>query len=300
MGSAKAASVQVGVSDSGSAWANRAGAAGLAGMALGCGLAGAALFWAIATPLGPIGAPAAVGPAPRARADASVLQRFDPFAAARAARRAAPAANTATASIAGLSLKAVRVAASPNAGSAIIAAQGAPQKSFQVGEAISPGLRLVGVAADHVILESAEGRSVLAFPGRNIATPAAAASTAPPPIAAAVAPITAPRAPTTSAPGQAREIVPETILQEVRLSPRFIDGAVRGFRIEAAGASTPELAQAGLAVGDIIIAINGDPLQSINRFGEIADDLESDEVVDLRYERGGNVGSVLLRRKLSR
>ena len=85
-----------------------------------------------------------------------ILTRFDPFF------RAAPQALAAATSQA-FRLHGVR-ASGGGAGSAIIGTPDGRQASFAVGDELAPGVRLVSVEADHVVIARGGVRSPLHFP----------------------------------------------------------------------------------------------------------------------------------------
>lgn len=108
----------------------------------------ARLVWTVATPVGPLGRwrpeqPAAMTPAARA----ALFARFDPFFRTGAA--SGPAAVTSLS----LKLYGIRMNEASGQGSAIIATPDGVQSSVAVGDEITGGVRLKGVAIDHVIIE---------------------------------------------------------------------------------------------------------------------------------------------------
>lgn len=116
------------------------------------GVQGARLGWILLSPA-PVSAPAVFGVGEDRLA---ILKRFDPFF------RAAPEALT-TATTQAFRLHGVRVGGG-GSGSAILGTPDGLQRSFAVGEEIAPGVRLVSVAEDHVVLARGGVRSTLHFP----------------------------------------------------------------------------------------------------------------------------------------
>ncbi len=151
----------------------------------------ARLFWALVTPVGPIGdweAPAALQP-PRP-ASTALLGSFDPFFRINN-QGAAPAVVTSL----NLKLFGVREDRASGRGSAIIATPEGQQRSFAVGEEIVPGVTLVSVGFDHVIVSRAGTNEQLfldqsspaervgpASPASGSAPPAALTTLPPPPM----------------------------------------------------------------------------------------------------------------------
>lgn len=135
-------------------------------LVIGLGVQAARLTWTLLAP--EPAAPAAGGRAGYADAFA-ILTRFDPFF------RAAPEAmGGATAQA--FSLHGVRAGAG-GTGSAIIGTPDGAQSSFAVGDEVAPGVKLVSVEVDHVVLARGGARSPLFFPN---AAPGAPDSTVQP------------------------------------------------------------------------------------------------------------------------
>lgn len=112
----------------------------------------ARLTWALIAP-----EPATPAAGAAARGDAlAILTRFDPFF------RAAPE-GVGGATAQAFSLHGVR-AGDGGAGSAIIGTPDGTQSSFAVGDEVAPGVKLVSVEVDHVVLARGGARSPLFFP----------------------------------------------------------------------------------------------------------------------------------------
>ncbi|MCS6987414.1 MAG: hypothetical protein NZM40_08320 [Sphingomonadaceae bacterium] len=125
--------------------------------------------------------PPPVALADPAPADPSILARLDPFF------RMGPLEGAALPVTAlPLSLKGIRLDPASGRGAAFIAGANGPQRPVAPGEEVQPGVTLVAIAADHVVLErdgrreslwlEAVGRRPAAGPA---ATPAAATTVAP-------------------------------------------------------------------------------------------------------------------------
>jgi general secretion pathway protein C len=93
----------------------------------------------------------------------AILSRFDPFF------RAAPESLTIATSSA-FRLHGVR-AGGGGSGSAIIGTPDGAQAPFSVGDEVAPGVRLVSVAPDHVVLSRGGVRTTLQFPAAEGGVP---------------------------------------------------------------------------------------------------------------------------------
>lgn len=193
----------------------------------------ARLVWALATPLGPVGR--WLPPVPTALPEAAqlaLLSTFDPFAAMTTATGAAtPAAAT------GLILFGTRMSLGGAPGSAIIAGADGVQMSYTVGDEVAPGLRLLSVGFDFVLIGSNGSEQRLAMEGAD--PPAAGAAG----IAGAASP---------------SAITPEAIRANLAFAPRTAGGRVTGLLVSPLG-DPAFLQRTGLRDGDIITAVNGRP-----------------------------------------
>jgi len=236
------------------------------------------LVWIIVQPR----TEAAVHATSRARispADPAVFQRFDAFfrTGAESSMSDATAAGSGQ-----MRLYGVR-AGGPGGGSAIIGLADGRQVSVGVGEEVEPGLLLRDVGPDHVTLARGASVSRLTFsevplgvappppppPGPEIVTPPAA-----PP---------APVAPTTAA-GPA--VDPARLMAQAGLRPRMRGLRMDGFTVSGAGDGTA-LRAAGLRPGDVILAVNGQPLDNLQRIAALRDQLKGSSTAELRFERDG-------------
>lgn len=132
----------------------------------------ARLVWTVATPVGPLGQwrpeqPAAMGPAARA----ALFARFDPFF--RSGAGTGPVAVTSLA----LKLYGIRLNEASGLGSAIIATPDGVQSSIAVGGEITPGVKLKGVAIDHVIIDRGGAEETL-YLDQSTAAPVASPTAA--------------------------------------------------------------------------------------------------------------------------
>jgi len=76
--------------------------------------------------------------------------------------------------------------------------------------------------------------------------------------------------------------------REVQVVPAFRDGVPIGFRFARVGADSPATSL-GLKSGDMIRAVNGQPLDSMQRLLSLVASLERTTQVDLEVERAGQV-----------
>lgn len=261
----------------GAAFAVPGGARGAveAGLAFLLAVPAAAMIWTAVTPAGPFGAP----PAPSsATPEVSVLARVDGFfrTGAPSSLAEATAANSGS-----LRLFGVR-AGGAGSGSAIIGMADGRQVSVAVGEEIEPGLKLESVASDHAVVARGASRTRLAFSE----APAGAAAPPPPPSGQQV--IAPTRQATPAAAGD-----PMQLLSAGALTPHVVDQRITGFVVTPAGAEAAT--RAGLLPGDVIQAVNGQPLDSVSSLPRIAAGLSGAQSVHIRYDRGGEIRAATLR-----
>ena len=131
------------------------------------------LLWALIVPLAPLGAwqpQTAVIASPAERR--AIFSSFDPFF-----RSGPQGPVSATVTSLGLTLFGINLNEATGGGSAIIAGDDGLQNSYAVGDEIAPGVKLVGVAFDHVLLDRGGTRESLFLdqsgdaPVANPATP---------------------------------------------------------------------------------------------------------------------------------
>ena len=232
------------------------------------------LVWIVAEPA------AAAVPDPSAAAfrpaDPAVFQRFDAFF------RTGGQSSLAEASAAGSGQMRLYGLRSDGAGggSAIIGLADGRQVSVGVGEEVEPGLVLRGVGGDHVTLARGASLSRLIFSDVPLG---AAPVPPPPPGPQTVTPTPAPVAPTAAA-----SVDPARLMTQAGLRPRMRGARLDGFTVSAAG-DPAVLRAAGLQAGDVILAVNGQPLDSVERIAALRGQLANSSGAELRYERDGQV-----------
>lgn len=219
--------------------------------------------------------------------DYSVFQRFDAFF------RTGDLSSLAEATAAGSSqmrLFGVR-AGGAGGGSAIIGLADGRQVSVGVGEEVEPGLILQSVGQDHVTLARGGSITRLIFSD----TPVGAAPPPPPP----------PGPQTVSPPAEAGPAVapaaaagprvdPARLMAQASLRPRMQGLRVNGFTVSAAGDGAA-LKAAGLRSGDVILAVNGTSLDSLDRMAGLRGQLANSTSAEIRFERGGAVQTTTIR-----
>jgi general secretion pathway protein C len=229
----------------------------------------ARLFWAVVTPVGPLGnwRASTVNIIP-ASARTALFSGFDPFF-----RNDQPAAGSANITSLSLTLFGIRANESSGGGSAIIAGEDGIQMSFGVGEEVAPGVILDSVAFDHIILSRGGVKESLYL---DQSVPAETVGTTP-----ASPPQDAPSA--SSAPGSVA-INAETIQKSIGFAPRNEGGRVTGLVLQPRDDGTM-MRIAGFQAGDIIVAINGRPVSSPS---DIAAQLKPGARLSVEIERGGS------------
>jgi general secretion pathway protein C len=217
----------------------------------------ARLLWTIVTPVGPLGdwRPASPRPLPLATQTA-LLATLDPFFRTNAL---AAASQPAPAVPADIQLYGTRAGASA---SAIIGKAGGEQKSYVIGEDVAPGVKLVSVLFDRVVLESGGNRSELVMPSMD-GSALSQIGGGPTPAAA-------------------------TIAQAFDLKPRQSGTQVTGVIVGPAG--NPAIFQAaGFKAGDVILSVNGARISSPIDVQQLQSTLVPGARLTLSIERGGQV-----------
>ena len=222
----------------------------------------ARLFWAVVTPVSPLGdwrpAPVVTPADPVA-----LLTGFDPFFRLSGPRAAGPATVTALQ----LKLFGTRQDDATGRGAAIVAGPDGVQRSVSVGEEVAPGVRLSAVAFDNVTLDRGGGTEQLFLDQSSTTLPVGPA-----------APMAATSAPAGVAVGQIR--------QDVGFIPRVDGGRISGLvlRSQGTGAAFRDM---GLRDGDVLTAIGGRQVSGADDLDRLARDYAGGGNVSLTVERGG-------------
>jgi general secretion pathway protein C len=209
----------------------------------------ARLFWILVAPVGPVGDWKATGSvvAPQ---DPSLLVRFDPFF-----RLDAAAGPTVVTSL-NLKLYGVREDRATGHGSAIIALPDGRQLSFAVGEEVMPGVTLIAVGFDNVTI-SRSGIAEQLFLDQS--GPATA-------VGAAENPVSQIQAPGPAAPMPVILVPPMPMPgQAIAFVPRTINGRVTGILVSPGSDGGRAFGAAGFAPGDVVVAINGQRISSLEQ-----------------------------------
>ena len=224
--------------------------------------------------------------------DASIFQRFDAFFRTGDKSSLAEAAG---ADSDALRLFGVR-AGGLGGGSAIIGLPDGRQVSVGVGETISEGLTLASVGEDFVTVSRGGSVSRLVF----TETPAGAATPPPPPTTAQVmTPTGAPAPVSAAAPAPAAApagpvVDPQRLMAQASLRPRMEGLRIKGFTLAARGDGAA-LRAAGLQSGDVILAVNGAELNSLERLSDLGGELSGSSAAEIRFERNGRVQTTTIR-----
>lgn len=232
-------------------------------------LLAAAIVWALLTPLSPVGdwRPATVRLIPQAER-AALYAAFDPFNRAVAA---GPADSGAVTSLA-LTLYATR--ATPDGrGSAILAGADGVQQVIRVGSEIQPGVTLAAVAFDHVVLSRNGAREML-YLDQSGPAPAADALVADNPVRQAKI-----------ARAEAGEVTVETVRRGIGFGPHAAGGRVVGLEVLPQGDGGTFRA-AGFQPGDLVTAVNGQPVRGAGDAALVAGALKPGATVTVTVQRG--------------
>lgn len=240
------------------------------------------LAWTVLEPIHIPDAPARAAAKP---VDYSVFQRFDAFF--RTGGRSSLAEATAAGS-GQMRLFGVRTDGA-GGGSAIIGLADGRQLSVAVGEEIEPGLKLQEVGADYVTLARGSSLSRLIFSDAPVG---AAAPPPPPPGPQTVTPDPQPAATATAPTGPS--VDPARLMAQASLRPRMQGVRVNGFTVTAGGDGSA-LKAAGLRSGDVILAVNGQSLDSLDRIAALRGQLSNSASAEIRFERDGQVQTTTIR-----
>lgn len=223
----------------------------------------ARLIWAIVTPVSPLG-PWRPAPIVTPASPIETLTGFDPFFRLSGPAQAGPAAITSLQ----LTLFGTRIDDATGGGSAILAGPDGVQRSVAVGEEVAPGVRLAGVAFDHVTLDRGGAREELFLDQSGSVTPPAGAG-----------PVVA------GAPGTAGVTVPQ-IRQDVGFIPRIEGGRISGLVVRSQGTGNA-FRRIGLRDGDVITSVGGRPVSGADDLDRLGRDFPGGGNVPLTVERGG-------------
>lgn len=167
----------------------------------------------------------------------------------------------------------------PEQGWAIIGASGQSARVYATGSSLPGGTRLFAVYPDRVILDRGGSRESLMLP-RLSGGPGA------PPAPVAALPQAEPRATLADSVRQLLAQNPSASSDLLRPQPVFAGGTLKGYRVYP-GRDRARFAGFGLQPGDLVMAVNGAPLDDPNRGLEILRGIGQGSAVTLTIERGG-------------
>jgi general secretion pathway protein C len=176
-----------------------------------------------------------------------------------------------------LVLSAVFAANDPTKGLAVIGESPQSAKVYAVGSTVRPGTRLHSVYLDRVILDRNGQLETLSLPRPSTAGLAITRSAA------------APRPGGGQFADNLRRIAetnPTAFAEIVRPQPVFANGVQRGYRVYP-GRNRQQFAKLGLQPGDLVLSINGTPLDDPQRGMEIFNTIGTSDRVNVTVERNG-------------
>jgi general secretion pathway protein C len=181
-----------------------------------------------------------------------------------------------------LVLTAVFATNDPSKGLAIIGDSPSTANVYSVGDAVRPGTVLHSVFADKVILDRGGTLETLALPTQSLA--GLAVNKAPPPRTVSQF---------TENLRHMAETNPALFSEIVRPQPVFANGVQRGYRVYP-GRNRQQFAKLGLQPGDLVLSINGTPLDDPQRGMEIFGTMGNSDRVTVSVERNGQTQDLTL------
>ena len=177
-----------------------------------------------------------------------------------------------------LVLSAVFASSDPTKGLAVIGESPQAAKVYAVGSVVRPGTKLHSVYLDRVILDRNGQLETLSLPKPNTAGIITTRTAAAPPRQGG---------------GQfadnlrrIAETNPTAFAEIVRPQPVFANGVQRGYRVYP-GRNRQQFAKLGLQPGDLVLSINGTPLDDPQRGMEIFNTIGTSDRVTVTVERNG-------------
>ncbi|HET9048522.1 MAG TPA: type II secretion system protein N [Chiayiivirga sp.] len=268
-----------------------------------CAWQAVGLLWLIlAGPNLPLGKPAANLPGVQAPVDQTDLAKWHLFGSAPATLDLASLAQSQIAETAlKLTLRGTFNESDPKAGIAIIADETGADKTYRAGDDLPGNAKLEQILTGVVVLSRAGVRETLSLrldrlddAGARAATPRARTSKPAPlpgslrtgsmPIT--IAPNIAPGVPDMASYRAANLPNVQELAKQVQVAPVFANNRMRGVRLSA-GRDSDILERAGLKPTDVVLAVNGVPLDGIGRQAELLNKLQGASRVQLEVERDG-------------
>jgi len=230
----------------------------------------ARLVWTVFTPVGPLGDWRMQDRTAGAFANRTELFRsFDPFF------RMQDSGSAVVTSLQ-LTLFGTRLDEVSGRGSAIIAGADGIQNSYGVGDEILPGVILKSVAFDSVTIDRGGAIEQL-YIDQSVPAPAAAE----------VAPGVA-TDPTLDSVGAGQPVTAEQVRSGIQFLPRTENGRVTGMVVRAGGDGAA-FRGAGFREGDILVAVNGQPIASPDDVRRVFGQVQPGSNLSVTVERGAEV-----------
>jgi general secretion pathway protein C len=191
-----------------------------------------------------------------------------------------------------LTLRGVLAEDDPAEGIALIAEEGARERAYRVGDELPGGARLEGVYPDRVALDRAGVTETLSLPRASApgAPPRAAAPGSQPAALRGYTPVfTQPQLMPGVDLSQAMRgsgLDPEKLARDITVLPVLEGGRFAGVRLSG-GRDARLLSQLGLRPTDVVTAVNGIPLDSLERGQQIAETLREARSANVTVRRDG-------------
>lgn len=188
-----------------------------------------------------------------------------------------------------LVLAGTMAASDPKQGFGIIGESAANAKLYSVGDTVPGGARLNAVYGDRVILERGGQLEALLLPRQYKGGTGVAA---PPPRP----PMGVPQSAGSQVVERVKRMIaqdPGSVAEIMRPQPVFANGQQRGYRVYP-GRNRAQFARLGLRPGDLVMSVNGTPLDDPQRGMEIFRSIGSSDQVRVTVERNGRPQELVL------
>ena len=174
-----------------------------------------------------------------------------------------------------LVLSAVFATNDPEKGFAIIGDSAAASNVYATGQAVRPGMTLHSVYHDRVIFDRGGRMESLMLPVQSLGG-----------VQISSAPARPQQSQFQDNLRRIAETNPSAFTEIIRPQPVFANGVQRGYRVYP-GRNRQQFAKLGLQPGDLVVSINGTPLDDPQRGMEIFNTLGSSDRVSVTVERNG-------------
>jgi general secretion pathway protein C len=234
----------------------------------------------------PTGAPDATA-APRRTVDVQSVLNAHLFGIANAPGEAVGSGADAPQTSLTLVLAGTIASSDPRKGLGIIGETAANAKVYSVGDSVAGGARLHAVYTDRVILDRGGQLEALLLP-RQTQGSGPVTSASPPPSAG--------NAPAAGLADRVRRMIaqdPGSVAEIMRPQPVFANGQQRGYRVYP-GRNRQQFSKLGLRPGDLVMSVNGTPLDDPARGMEIFRSIGSADSVRVTIERNGRPQELVL------